>query len=605
MPLQPSTLPAAPSEPVEHDRPDVEQELRALSLALSEGEGFRLVVATYDVPRVRDSLIDRLRADLKGRGVRLTCLHVSVHPTDCDLLESLQAHLSASAATLEEGLRPAVAVAVVDLETCLGYHRQAPAGTEVLRRANLHREAFAEQVRCPVVFWLMPVATSRFAQEAPDLWHWRIATFDFTGAPTEAVELSDLTRATSFEEFRGLSPSSQHEGIAALQDRLLQLEHAAEGRTMAPSEQARRAALLDELGRAHAAMGHADQALQATSEAVEIRRRLASQRPDVFLPDLATSLNNLGAMQSNLGRWKEALPIILEAVEIRRRLAAQHPDVFLPDLAGTLNNLGVLQGYLGRPEEALWTTAEAVEIHRRLTAQHPDAFLPDLALSLNNFAMMLRQVGRREDALQAIVQAVEILRGLCAHRPDAFLPNLATSLNNLGNALTDLGRHEEALQTTAEAVEIRRRLALQRPDAVLPDLATSLNNLGNKLSNLGRCEEGQQATAEAVDILRRLAAQRPDAFLPDLALSLNNLNNLGVLQSNLGRRKEALQATVEAVRLTMPLVERYPRAFLDDFRTRLQNLRNRCAESGQNPDADPLVCEASELLARLNAAPDT
>jgi tetratricopeptide (TPR) repeat protein len=600
MPLQTLTLPAASSKPAEHDHPDLERELRALSLALSEGEGFRLILATYDVPRVRDSLIVRLRADLETRGVRLTCLDASVRRTDCDLLESLQAHLAASAASSDDGPRPAVAV--LDLETCLDYHRQAPAGTGVLRRANLHRDAFAEQVRCPVVFWLMPVATSRFAQEAPDLWHWRIATFDFTGAPTEAVEPSDLTRATSFEEFRGLSPSSQHEGIAALQDRLLQLEHAAEGRTMAPSEQARRAALLDELGRGYSAMGHRDQALQATSEAVELRRRLASQRPDAFLPDLATSLNNLGAMQSNLGRWKEALPIILEAVEIRRRLAAQHPDVFLPDLAQTLNNLGVLQGYLGRPEEALWTTAEAVEIHRRLAAHHPDAFLPDLALSLNNFAMMLSQVGRREDALQAIAQAVEILRGLCAQRPDAFLPNLATGLNNLGNALTDLCRHEEALQTTAEAVEIRRRLALQRPDAVLPDLATSLNNLGNKLSNLGRCEEGQQATAEAVDILRRLAAQRPDAFLPDLALSLNNL---GVLQSNLGRREEALQATGEAVRLTKPLVERYPLSFIDVFRTRIRNLRNRCEESDQDPDTDPLVCEATKLLARLNAAADT
>ena len=102
-----------------------------------------------------------------------------------------------------------------------------------------------------------------------------------------------------------------------------------------------------------------------------------------------------------------------------------------------------------------------------------------------------------------------------------------------------------------------------------------------------------------MDIRRRLAAQRPDAFLPDLAQSLNNL---GMDLSDLGRREEALQATAQAVRLSMPSVERYPQAFLDNYRTYLQNLRERCAELDQDPDADPLVRQATELLARLDAA---
>jgi hypothetical protein len=45
------------------------------------------------------------------------------------------------------------------------------------------------------------------------------------------------------------------------------------------------------------------------------------------------SLNNLGAMLSNLGRREEALAATQEAVDIRRRLAQTRPDAFLPDLA--------------------------------------------------------------------------------------------------------------------------------------------------------------------------------------------------------------------------------------------------------------------------------
>jgi hypothetical protein len=48
---------------------------------------------------------------------------------------------------------------------------------------------------------------------------------------------------------------------------------------------------------------------------------------------LAQSLSNLGVMLSALGRREEALQATAEAVEILRRLAAQRPDAFLPDLA--------------------------------------------------------------------------------------------------------------------------------------------------------------------------------------------------------------------------------------------------------------------------------
>jgi tetratricopeptide (TPR) repeat protein len=91
-----------------------------------------------------------------------------------------------------------------------------------------------------------------------------------------------------------------------------------------------RARLLHNAGKRFSDLGHREEALQATAEAVEILRRLAAQRPDAFLPDLATSLNNLGASLSSLGRREEALQATAEAVEIRRRLAAQVPTPSCP-----------------------------------------------------------------------------------------------------------------------------------------------------------------------------------------------------------------------------------------------------------------------------------
>lgn len=57
---------------------------------------------------------------------------------------------------------------------------------------------------------------------------------------------------------------------------------------------------------------------------------------DAFEPDLASSLNNLGIRLSGLGRREEALAATGEAVEIRRRLAVARPDAFEPDPARAL-----------------------------------------------------------------------------------------------------------------------------------------------------------------------------------------------------------------------------------------------------------------------------
>ncbi|MCL4206276.1 MAG: tetratricopeptide repeat protein [Pirellulaceae bacterium] len=524
-----------------------------MALALSEGEGFRLILATYAAPDVRDTLIERLRVELDKHGVRLTCLDTGHRREALDLVEALNRHLTADTVPPNSPARRAVSV--VNLESCLDYGHKTSAEANVLQRANLHRELFAERIRCPVVFWLMPVATGLFAREAPDLWHWRIATFDFTNVPdasAESIEPSRLTRAESFEEFRGFATDRQHEGIAALRDRLLQLEHLADGRALSPREQAQRAALLIELGKAHAAMGHREDAFKTTNDAVDIYRRLAAQRPDDFQLDLAMSLINLGMMRRSLGHREEALLATEEAVDVCRRLAEQHHHGFLPDFAASLNNLGAILSDLGRREDAARATTEAVEILRPLAAQHPDAFLPDLARSLHNLGAMLANLGRCEKALLMATEAAAILRPLASKNPESFLPDLANSLDNLGIWLGNLDRREEALSAAAEAVEIHRRLAAQHPDVFLPNLAMSLNNLGKRLIKLGH-------------------------------------------------REQALRAIAEAVQVALPLVARYPQALLSDFRTYLQNLRKLHSDWGRDPDADPLVREAAELLARFDA----
>jgi nucleoside phosphorylase/tetratricopeptide (TPR) repeat protein len=73
---------------------------------------------------------------------------------------------------------------------------------------------------------------------------------------------------------------------------------------------------------------------------------LPTSNEEQVLSERARHLNNLGARLSDLGRREEALQATQEAVGLRRTLAEHNPDAFRPDLAGSLNNLGMLFIYM-------------------------------------------------------------------------------------------------------------------------------------------------------------------------------------------------------------------------------------------------------------------
>ena len=67
-------------------------------------------------------------------------------------------------------------------------------------------------------------------------------------------------------------------------------------------------------------------------EALKIRRRLAQNKPDTHLPDVALTLNNLANFDRDQNRMEPARKEIEEALEIFQQFAARNPDRFQADL---------------------------------------------------------------------------------------------------------------------------------------------------------------------------------------------------------------------------------------------------------------------------------
>jgi tetratricopeptide (TPR) repeat protein len=238
------------------------------------------------------------------------------------------------------------------------------------------------------------------AAHLPSLWATTITVAQETGDPLGSLA-ADVLEQTPNPELAAEIERSLPEHTLALRE----LAVVATGQTLErardqPASLERDASvaqLLNNLSNRLADLGRREPALAASDEAVEPYRRLAEQRPDAFLPDLAMSLNNLSNQLANLGRREPALAAIDEAVELYRRLAEVRPDAFLPDLASSLNNLSSSLADLGRREPALAAIDEAIRLVLPMLERAPYV-LPDSGLRLaQRYLELCEQAGREPD----------------------------------------------------------------------------------------------------------------------------------------------------------------------------------------------------------------
>ncbi|WP_216896674.1 tetratricopeptide repeat protein [Nocardia alni] len=327
---------------------------------------------------------------------------------------------------------------------------------------------------------------------------------------------------------------------------------------------------LAELAQSLADSGRREEALAASTQAIEMFRRLAQgtgshrspsrgqDTTDALPSSLAASLANHSNMLAALGRHEDALAAITEAMQIFDELAKTRPEAHLRNVAGCLNNRSATLARSGQRMGALSDNSRAIEMFRQLVGSGNDAVFPDLAVSLASRSYMLAELGHHEDALNAMSEAVQICERLASTDPGAHLLQLAKYQHDLAYSQANIGRPEGALATSTQAVKTFRRLAKARPDAFRANLARELHDLAIRSAICGRWTDALAENTEAVQIYRKLSDADPDAFLPDLAKSLSTRAN--VLDTE-GRRQDALAAGTEAVQIYQQLAAAHPDAF--------------------------------------------
>ncbi len=175
-------------------------------------------------------------------------------------------------------------------------------------------------------------------------------------------------------------------------------------------------------------------------------------------PRRATTLAFLGELFSRQGRHEDAVQATRSAIDIRRRVTPNNPD-----LASDLHNLGTELLILERPENALPFLDESIALAKaRLGPEHDI-----IALAQCQRGRALLQLERSEDAIEALERALEIWGD---DAPEVRAGHRFTARIRLARALwSEVERRPRALELTAEAIRIYEPIATPDDASQLAD----------------------------------------------------------------------------------------------------------------------------------------
>jgi tetratricopeptide (TPR) repeat protein len=453
-------------------RDENSRNLRELAVFLEDGAAFRLGLAMYDVPRTREEWLGRLAIEMEGRPVHLLRLDLSREPGETHLLRRLEELLHTE--PVLEGKIPAVMV--TGLEAAMDF-RPMPGtlfveGGELLRNANLQRDAFPERCPAPVVIWLNSAGTTAFTQTAPDLGQWCTGIFEFTGPESSRAELEKGLVSLPRIEADRLTYEGRRERIGLLQDLLLELEKSPQSE--APGDIARRAALHYELGHTFSALSDAGAALEHLGRSLELARRSGDQRIEVG------SLGMLGNAEMSLGRIDQAINYFSEALHLAERSGDQRC------ISSALGSLGIAYTRRGELDRALDFLKRDFEV----SFQSGD--LRGLGHILHNAGIILMRLGQFDKALPCIEQAIGIARS--CNDPIS----ISKGLHSLGSIYNSRGEAIRAISCYEESLEIARRLGDREQECRV------FHNLGRLHVRLGQADRGIEMLERAVRIAREI-----------------------------------------------------------------------------------------------------
>ncbi len=183
-------------------------------------------------------------------------------------------------------------------------------------------------------------------------------------------------------------------------------------------------------------------------EAFRIYQDLAEKDRDKYLPYVAQTIYNLATFHAKISKEKvfekerEKMSKLAEeeykmSLNIRRELAVNNKDTYLPVVADTLNGLAIIHFNTKDYESAKKEFQESLEIRREFSDRAPDTYLRDVAQTLYNMALLYFEINDydiAETKAQESLKKYKLMAQLNPHLFSSYVEHGELLLKDIKNA---------------------------------------------------------------------------------------------------------------------------------------------------------------------------
>lgn len=304
-------------------------------------------------------------------------------------------------------------------------------------------------------------------------------------------------------------------------------------------------------------------------EAIGIFDRLAETNPQIFQPYLASALNNLALHYSNNNALDQCEPLFQEALGIYWQFAQEDAKAYIPRVAAVLNNLALLYDQEQQFDKSEEYYQQALGIYSRLAETSPKTYNPDVATTLNNLSALYYRNGQNGE--QPLTQALEIYRQLEEDDPQLYGPQLAALLHNLSVQYYGEGRDDEAEEACSQSLDIYRKVIGNGGSEYKPELARRLYDHAIRLYKDDQFEQSEPLFKESLSLYRELALIDPAAYQAEVP---KVLRNLATTYDNMNRMAEGEKMYQEELDINLALAQQEPSRYKADVARSYGNLSN-------------------------------
>ncbi len=551
-----STLPA-PAD-LDAERPDRAREARRLRLFLEQAQGFEFAIAIYSRADTVEPLIAETMRELADAGLPVLQIDLRGQDDQAILLKLLMQAL----ATALAGGETVRGVFVTGLEGHLDYVQggiRSQTGP-LLATANLQRDVFPSRCPVPVVLWASALAQPAIARLAPDLWHWRRATFDFTeGAEPHALTL-DRAIPRPDRDFDRLPAEDLRRRLAMLSE--LERELGDDPGTLSEVDRSWLARLVIEKAETLWHLGEVEPAQAAFECGLDLARAAGIDSL------VARAWSGMADIRYLNGDYDQALRIRQEEeLPVYQRLGdVRATAVTMGQIADILQARGELDQALRIRHE------EQLPVYQRL------GDVRATAVTMGQIADILQARGELDQALRI--------------RHEEQLP-VYQRLGDVRETAVTMGQIADTLQARGEldqALRIRR-------EEELP-VYERLGDVREKAVTMGKIADILQTRGDLDEALRILSNEVKPAFE-----RLGAVREKTVTMGHIGHVLER-QGNLDAARqLQLACLEEHKRlGDVDGVAATLWDLARLDRAEGKHEDMAPRLVEAFALLRKLGRA---